>query len=570
MSGEDGGSNHILLILFTILFTLLMIANAYFYQNVDCMANVAKFLPNASSNIILGMIVGGILSLTDVMDEEFSFDEEFFFLVMLPPIIFASGFKVRKDYFFYNFGTILTYAFAGTAIATFVISCLLYWLSAYTYKLELNECLIFASLISAIDPVATIVTMHAAGVGGRLYALIFGEAVLNDAVAIVINNVFLEVAEEDKNIVKELAIAIPKILLITVASILIGLLVSAGAAYMFKKKPNLKKNHVLEVFLFFLLGIVPYMICESTHGWLSGIMAILFSGIFFDYYTFYHLSGTGKSSVKVIVHMMEFIFESFIFFFLGAALWDKKNKWHAGLFFLTLFSCLVGRAAAIFPITWIVNLSRKPERKISLNESVMMWFSGLRGPVSFALAFKISSKAVPLEDDRNAIITASLLVIWVTTFVLGGASNSMLSCLNLLGIKEQKNFVESNHWFRRLDKKYMKPFGCDDRDFKERHDLTMFSVTRYGFNQRGSAKPKEGLAGRNIEEIGSANVPRGFKCCFSRTAKPKEGLAGNKALDAIVEQNIEEMPASESTRNEDSAKEIEVIYLTQTTRSDAL
>lgn len=528
MSGEEDESNTILFIIYGIFLVLLMIANAYIYQNVECMGTVAKFLPNASSNIVLGMIVGAFLSLTNVMDEEYSFDEEFFFLIMLPPIIFASGFKVRKDYFFYNFGTICVYAFAGTAIATAVIALILYFFSEYAYKLTLNECLIFASLISAIDPVATIVTMHAAGVGGQLYALIFGEAVLNDAVAIVINSVFLEVAEKDKNILQELAIAIPKILLITVASIAIGLLISMGAAWMFKKA-NLKENHVLEVFLFFLLGILPYMLCEVTHGWLSGIMAILFSGIFFDYYTFYHLSKTGQQSVKVMVHMMEFIFEGFIFFFLGTALWDKKNNWHFGLFFLTLCACLVGRAAAIFPLTWIINrVGRK--YKIPLNQCFMMWFSGLRGPVSFALAFRISKKAVENDDDREAIITASLLVIWVTTFVLGGSSGFMLECLGLKGEKEKKNFLDSNHWFKKLDKKYMKPFGCDSRDFEIRHDLTRFAVTRYGFVSRNFLNIKWFFGG----------------------GKKKKRLVKK---DALQEQNIE-LTSSESSQDGDVKVEL--------------
>jgi len=527
MSGDEEASNHILFILLTILFTLLIIANAYFYQNVEFMGIVAKYLPNASSNILLGMIVGGILTAANLMDEEFSFDDEFFFLVMLPPIIFASGFKVRKDYLFYNFGTIIIYAFAGTAIATAVIALILYWLSHLAYQLTLNECLIYASLISAIDPVATIVTMHAAGVGGRLYALIFGEAVLNDAVAIVINGVFLDVAEaeEDKPILQELAIAIPKILLITVASILVGVIVSVAAAYMFKKS-NLKQNHTLEVFLFFLLGIVPYMICESTHGWLSGIMAILFSGIFFDYYAYYHLSEEAQNAVKVIVHMLEFVFEGFIFFFLGAAVWRCKN-WNFGLFLLTLIACIIGRAVAVFPLTWIINRYRK--HKIGLNECIMMWFSGLRGPVSFALAFRISSKAVEEDEDvREAIITASLLVIWVTTFILGGSSNCMLDCLGLLGIKEEKNFIESQHWFRKLDKKYMKPFGCDSRDFKNRHDMTNFTVTRYFI--------------------------------------PKKDT---KLMEALEEQNIEEIPASESDHEEENCRELNE-YEGATTRSEAL
>lgn len=490
-SHED--STYIMLILFTMIFTILIIMGAYSYQNIACMGTVAKFMPNASGNILLGMIVGGLLSLHKGMDEEFSFNEEFFFLVMLPPIIFASGFNLRKDFFFYNVGTILVYAFAGTAIATAVIAGLLYWLSEHVYELNLNECLIFASLISAIDPVATIVTMQAAGVGGRLYALIFGEAVLNDAVAIVINGVFIGVAEEQKDIFAELAIAVPRILGITVASVLIGVITALGSALLYKKS-QLRENHVLEVSLFFILGMIPYMICESTQGNLSGIMAILFSGIFFDYYTYYHLSKEGKTAVKVIVHMLEFVFEGFIFFFLGTSLWSPNNKWEGGLFLLTLAACLIGRAVAVFPLTYLANLIGR-KHKVSLRECVMMWFSGLRGPVSFALAFRISSKAIPDEDDRKAIITTTLLIIWVTSFLLGGSSDYVLRALGLIEMEQTgKSFMESRHWFKKLDSNYLKRFGVNTREFAARHDDTNYAIGRpshsVGRSSERSANPE--------------------------------------------------------------------------------
>lgn len=470
-------------ILLTMIFTMIIILVAYVYQNLDFMDTVGRFLPNASCNILLGMVIGAFINLEEDVEEKFSFHEEFFFLVMLPPIIFASGFNLKKDFFFYNFGTIVLYAFVGTAIATLVIAVCLNSFSKYSYELKQNECLIFASLISAIDPVATIVTMQSAGVGERLYALIFGEAVLNDAVAIVINNVFLEVAENEKDIMSELFIAVPKIIGISIASVAIGVAIALGASWLYKVS-NLKDNHVLEVTLFFILGIIPYMICESIE--LSGIMAILFSGIFFDYYTYYHLSPKGKIAVNVIVHMMEFVSEAFIFFFLGSALWRSKNKWHTGLFFLTIFACIVGRGLSVYFLTWFANAFLR-KHAITNQECLMMWFSGLRGPVSFALAFRISRKAMPDEDDRNTIITTTLLIIWVTSFVMGGMSNDVLRWLNLIPNKiaefemesahdksAPKTLMESNHWFKKLSAKYLEDrFGPGSRDDTSRHDATM-------------------------------------------------------------------------------------------------
>ena len=44
----------------------------------------------------------------------------------------------------------------------------------------------FGSLISAVDPVATLAIFHALNVDPTLNMLVFGESILNDAVAIVL------------------------------------------------------------------------------------------------------------------------------------------------------------------------------------------------------------------------------------------------------------------------------------------------------------------------------------------------------------------------------------------------
>ncbi len=54
------------------------------------------------------------------------------------------------------------------------------------YKLDLVESFAFGSLISAVDPVATLAIFSALDVDPVLYMLVFGESILNDAVAIVL------------------------------------------------------------------------------------------------------------------------------------------------------------------------------------------------------------------------------------------------------------------------------------------------------------------------------------------------------------------------------------------------
>jgi len=52
-------------------------------------------------------------------------------------------------------------------------------------KFTLLECLIFGSTLSATDPVTILAIFNTAKVDPKLYSIIFGESILNDAVSIV-------------------------------------------------------------------------------------------------------------------------------------------------------------------------------------------------------------------------------------------------------------------------------------------------------------------------------------------------------------------------------------------------
>lgn len=53
-------------------------------------------------------------------------------------------------------------------------------------KLTLIECLIFGSTLSATDPVTILSIFNSYKVDPKLYSIIFGESLINDAVSIVL------------------------------------------------------------------------------------------------------------------------------------------------------------------------------------------------------------------------------------------------------------------------------------------------------------------------------------------------------------------------------------------------
>ena len=97
----------------------------YCYETFSVFHKIEKFFPHASANMILGFLVGLILSLTGTLTAVFSFDPEFFFIYLLPPIIFSAGYNLSKDFFFHNFGSVMTFAFIGTTLSAFFIGACL-------------------------------------------------------------------------------------------------------------------------------------------------------------------------------------------------------------------------------------------------------------------------------------------------------------------------------------------------------------------------------------------------------------------------------------------------------------
>uniref|UniRef100_A0A453L2Y2 Cation/H+ exchanger transmembrane domain-containing protein n=1 Tax=Aegilops tauschii subsp. strangulata TaxID=200361 RepID=A0A453L2Y2_AEGTS len=148
------------------------------------------YLPEASASLLIGMIVGGFANISNTQKSTrrwFNFREDFFLLFLLPPIIFQSGFNLAPKPFFSNFGAIITFAILGTFIASIVTGLLVYLagLIFIIYRLPLVECMMFGALVSATDPVTVLSIFQELGTDVNLYALVFGESVLNDAVCVI-------------------------------------------------------------------------------------------------------------------------------------------------------------------------------------------------------------------------------------------------------------------------------------------------------------------------------------------------------------------------------------------------
>ena len=98
------------------------------------------------------------------------FDDNAFFFVCLPPIVFASGFNMQRGNFFANIKNVLLFGILGTFVAFFSFSAFTIYLKDLGYmsqydttlgewsplKLENTECLLMCSLLCSSDVIAAV------------------------------------------------------------------------------------------------------------------------------------------------------------------------------------------------------------------------------------------------------------------------------------------------------------------------------------------------------------------------------------------------------------------------------
>ncbi len=181
-SDEDTSLNQNLLT-FTLMLLLVLIIQHYIglYSKNN---PTAIFISESGATILIGIIFSIIhryiyrnYNHKNIILE---FDSSFFFFVLLPPIIFNSGYHLKRKLFFANIAGIIGLAVFGAIISAVLISFGTYYLSikGYIIPLKYSESLAFGALISSTDPVSVLSVFSSLRVDPTLFYLVFGESVI--------------------------------------------------------------------------------------------------------------------------------------------------------------------------------------------------------------------------------------------------------------------------------------------------------------------------------------------------------------------------------------------------------
>ncbi|XAR57135.1 hypothetical protein NMG60_11025167 [Bertholletia excelsa] len=389
-----------------------------------------RWMNESITALLIGLCTGIIILLTSGgrSSRLLVFSEDLFFIYLLPPIIFNAGFQVKKKQFFRNFMTIILFGAIGTLISFAIISygVMHFFKKMNIGSLRVGDYLAIGAIFSATDSVCTLQVLNQDDTP-LLYSLVFGEGVVNDATSVVLFNAIqsFDLSHINSSIFLQF---VGNFSYLFIASTVLGVVAGLLSAYMIKKLYFGRHSTDREVALMMLMAYLSYMQAEFFD--LSAILTVFFCGIVMSHYTWHNVTESSRITTKHAFATLSFICEIFIFLYVGMDALDIE-KWRfvndspgtsAGVSSILLGLILVGRAAFVFPLSCLSNLTKKsPYEKIDIKQQVTIWWAGLmRGAVSMALAYNQFTREGHTHLRGNAImITSTITVVLFSTVVFG-------------------------------------------------------------------------------------------------------------------------------------------------------
>jgi CPA1 family monovalent cation:H+ antiporter len=320
---------------------------------------------------------------------------------LLAFMLFAGSLHVDVDSLSSQKWTVLSLATLGVLMATVLYGFGIWVIFGWTVPLP--WCLALGALLAPTDPIAVGGLLKDAGLPPGLLAVVNGESLFNDGVAVVVFGAAVAWANGDTTTVGAFGL---ELLTEGGGGIVLGLAtgVLAYQALRLADEPS------LELTITLALVTVTYSVAAALH--VSGPLAVVVAGLLTGHRsTRFAMSDVSRQQVVLFWDLMDELMNAVLFLLMGFALLSVEINHRlllaaAGGIGLALLTRLVSVAVP----TTLVHLRRLPKAS---GIAVLTW-GGLRGGISIALALSLEE-----SPYRGALLAVCYGVVVFTILVQG-------------------------------------------------------------------------------------------------------------------------------------------------------
>ncbi len=365
-------------------------------------------------------------------------DPHIILFVFLPALLFEAAFALDIHTFKKSVGNGFLLAVPGIIIALVLTGATVMGIRGMGLGLDhwtWPVALLFGVIVCATDPVAVVSILKELGASKKLGTLIESESLLNDGTAIVIFMVLLlsiTGAGSDTPVLLEfIKVALGG----TFIGVLIGIIIINWVKRVFN-------DALFEITVIIGAAYLSFFVAEGFFH-VSGILAVVAFGVI--------MAGAGRTRISPEVEhflhefweLAAFIANTLIFLIVGVVIARSITFALSDLLILAIIyvATIIIRAlviGAFYPMMTRIGYG------LSSKDAVVVWWGGLRGAISLALALIVASEMSIAENIRNEVLSLTAGMVILYSLINATTIKAVVEKLGLTRIASAKMAMMEN------------------------------------------------------------------------------------------------------------------------------
>lgn len=387
---------------------------------------------------------------------QFDVGSDFILAILVPPLLFEATLQIPWKKLKSDLGLILLLAVGGTFLGTLMVGGVV----MQTLRIPVAAALAFGALISATDPVSVISFFRSLGVGKRLSLLVEGESLFNDGVAIVLFNLALLMGTLGTGSLGP-GLAIQEFIVVSAGGLVVGLVLGYVVSALILKNVD---DHLIETTTTVALAFGSYVIAESFGKFIgiselhfSGILAVVAAGLMVGNIGMQNTSPNTRLTLESFWEFSAYLVNSVVFLVIGLEIELPQLLGFLLPILVAVLAVLASRAIVIYLMSALVNW-RAPRRSVPIPYQHIMFWGGLRGAISLALALSLDGSIFG-TDLALELRVMTFGVVLFTLLVQGTTMERLITRLGLANKPAQRLELQ-----RRQARLYAKRAGQNELD----------------------------------------------------------------------------------------------------------
>ncbi len=381
-----------------------------FVALVAVAAVVGLFARRIAVPYTVALVVFGLAAVLFAPELDFEITEELVLAVLLPGLIFEASYQLDFGELRRAFGGVAILAVPGVLIVALTVAAVL----ALTTGLPFELGFVVGAMVSATDPAAVVSTFRRLGSPRRLATLVEGESLFNDGTAVVVFAIAIAAVGSTVNLADAVGTFVVTVVVSTLIGGVIGFVASRVVATV--------DDHLLELTVSLATAYGAYLIADTFHE--SGIIATVVAGVVLgNYGRRIGMSERTQEALDTVWEFLAFLLTALVFLLVGLAISLEQLVEAVIPIGWAILAILAGRALVVYLLVGGTSrlISDRYHRSIPLEWLHVMFWSGLRGAVSVALALSL-----PGDFPQRALLQEITFGVVLFTLIIQGTTTELL------------------------------------------------------------------------------------------------------------------------------------------------